>query len=132
MKKNTDMGLWQKFFIGFTAIAFLMAGTVALASYVTQSEIEAAKQEESVVTPKRQVARALQPQPVAQHQQLAAAQPACDDSNIVGMLAGGAMGGILGNQVGKGSGNTAATIGGALGGAYVGGKYIPTRNVTCR
>jgi len=66
--------------------------------------------------------QAQQPQPVRN----------CDDGNVVGYLAGGVAGGIAGNQVGKGKGNTAATIGGTLGGAYLGGQYLPTRNVTCR
>jgi uncharacterized protein YcfJ len=127
MTKRNHMSIWQKFFVGFTAVALLMAGTVALASYVTQTEMQEAQIHSQ---PVKQVRK--QPAAQPQHQQMAAAQPACDDSNIVGILAGGAVGGILGNQVGKGSGNTAATIGGALGGAYVGGKYIPTRGATCR
>lgn len=64
--------------------------------------------------------------------QAAPAQPACDDDNIVGMLAGGAAGGLAGSQVGSGNGKTAATIGGAVGGAYLGKEYLATRNVTCR
>lgn len=60
------------------------------------------------------------------------AQPACDDGNVVGYVLGGVGGGVVGNQLGKGKGNTATTIGGTLGGAYLGGQYIPTRNVTCR
>lgn len=56
----------------------------------------------------------------------------CNDHNIVGTLAGGALGGIAGNQIGNGGGKTAATIGGVLGGAYLGNQYIPTHNVTCR
>ena len=59
-------------------------------------------------------------------------QPRCDDSNVLGYVAGGAAGGIVGNQIGKGSGNTAATIAGTLGGAYLGGQYIPLKNATCR
>lgn len=66
--------------------------------------------------------------PAPQQQQ----QVRCNDGNIVGAVLGGVGGGIAGNQFGKGNGKTAATIGGTLGGAYVGGKYIPTQNVTCR
>lgn len=57
---------------------------------------------------------------------------ACDDGNIVGTVIGGAAGGLVGNQVGSGNGKVAATIGGTLGGAYLGNRYVPTRNVTCR
>ena len=129
MPRKHHMRTWQKFFIGFTATALLMAGTAALASYVTRSEL-ASDIEQS--QEKRPIAK-HRPQ---SHQQLAYAQPAqqaaCDDGNVLGYLAGGAVGGVLGNQVGKGSGNTAATIGGVVGGAYVGGKYLPTRGATCR
>lgn len=55
----------------------------------------------------------------------------CDDGNIVGKVVGGVGGGVLGSQLGKGDGKTAGTIAGTLGGAYVGGKVIPTDNVTC-
>ncbi len=66
-------------------------------------------------------------------QQTASVQkPACDDGNVVGIVAGGLGGGLVGSQIGKGKGNTAATIGGAVGGAYLGGQYIPTRGVTCK
>lgn len=56
----------------------------------------------------------------------------CDDGNVVGYIAGGALGGIAGSQFGDGNGKTATTIGGALGGGYLGKEYIPTHNVTCR
>lgn len=56
----------------------------------------------------------------------------CDDGNIVGKAVGGIGGGVLASNIGKGGGKTAATIAGTLGGAYVGGEFIPTRNVTCR
>ena len=65
-------------------------------------------------------------------QAAAPAKPACNDHNIVGDVVGGVAGGVVGNQVGKGKGNTAATIGGTLGGAYLGNKFIPTDNVTCK
>lgn len=133
MPHNRHMHTWQKFFIGFTATALLMAGTAALASYVTRSEL-ASDIEESQEQEKKPAATTHRTQPRQQlaSAQTAQAQPACDDGNVLGYLAGGAVGGILGNQVGKGSGNTAATIGGAVGGAYVGGKYLPTRGATCR
>jgi uncharacterized protein YcfJ len=124
-QSKKHMGKTQKFVLGSAAVIILMAGTAALASYMTQAELQTAE------TPQK-------PAPVASHQaqpsrqQIAAAQPACDDGNVLGYLAGGAAGGILGNQVGKGKGKTAATIGGTIGGAYVGGKYLPTRNATCK
>lgn len=59
-------------------------------------------------------------------------QPRCDDGNIVGKVVGGVGGGAAASSVGKGKGKTAATIAGTLGGAYLGGEYLPTRNVTCR
>jgi outer membrane lipoprotein SlyB len=97
----------------------LSASSAGLASYLVKEEKTA-----------KQVAE----KPKAQT--LASAQPVqtvrCDDGNIAGYIAGGAAGGILGNQVGKGKGNTAATIGGTLTGAYLGGQYMPLRNVTCR
>jgi uncharacterized protein YcfJ len=56
----------------------------------------------------------------------------CDDGNVAGKVVGGVGGGVLGSQIGKGNGKTVGTIAGTLGGAYLGGQYIPTRNVTCR
>ena len=113
----------NKKLLGAGIVVFLLiAGTAAVASYVTQESLQ----------PKKELnAQTVQPH----NQKLAAAQPVqprCDDSNIVGTIVGGAGGGIVGSQVGKGSGKTAATIGGVLGGAYLGNQYIPTRNVTCR
>jgi uncharacterized protein YcfJ len=64
--------------------------------------------------------------------QVAAAQPACNDSNILGIVAGGVAGGVLGSTVGRGNGRTAATIAGTAGGAYLGNQFIPLQNVTCR
>ncbi len=57
---------------------------------------------------------------------------ACDDGNIVGTVVGGAAGGLGGSQIGNGNGKIAATIAGTLGGAYLGNRYVPARNVTCR
>jgi len=117
-------------------VAFLMAGTAAAASYITRETLQAKDMDKDKATTGQQAA--AKPKSQAHHQQLASAQttqttqPRCDDSNVLGYLAGGAAGGVLGNQVGKGKGNTAATIGGTLGGAYLGGQYIPLKNVTCR
>lgn len=105
-------------------VVLLIGLTAGAAAYVTQSTI---KDEKSVSLPRAER--------VVVHQQAAPA-PApqaanCDDGNIVGHVLGGAAGGVVGSQIGSGSGQTAATIAGTLGGAYVGGEYIPTRNVTC-
>lgn len=114
-----------------TAGLLAIAATAATTYYVTRHSIT----ESENASPS--VAAAPQPAPVqARHRQDAsrqqAAAPKCNDSNIVGTLAGGVLGGIVGNQFGHGSGRAATTIGGTLGGAYVGNQYIPTRNVTCR
>lgn len=100
-------------------IVVLIAGTAFATAYFTH---EAAQPQQRAKTPAQG-----HPQVVA-----AADQPRCDDGNILGHVAGGVGGGIVGNQVGKGKGNTAATIAGTLGGAYLGGQYIPLKNVTCR
>jgi uncharacterized protein YcfJ len=108
-------------------VILLIGLTAGAAAYVTQATI---KDEKSVSVPRAER--------VVIHQEAAPAPaPAqqaanCDDGNIVGHVLGGAAGGVVGSQVGSGSGQTAATIAGTLGGAYVGGEYIPTRNVTCR
>ncbi len=65
-------------------------------------------------------------------QQVASAQPQCNDGNILGTVAGGVAGGALSSTIGNGNGKTAATIAGALGGAYLGNQYIPLQNSTCR
>lgn len=103
-----------------TAALLLVASSAALASYLVAGEKEKKPVSTAHAVPLQKVA-AAQP-----------SLPRCDDSNILGYVAGGAAGGIVGNQVGKGSGNTAATIGGTLAGAYLGGQYIPLRNATCR
>lgn len=103
-------------------IIVLVASTAFATSYFTKA-------------PRLTAQDYAQPKSRAKPQAIASAepvQPRCDDGNVLGYVAGGAAGGIVGNQVGKGSGNTAATIAGTLGGAYVGGQYIPLRNVTCR
>jgi outer membrane lipoprotein SlyB len=102
-------------------VALLMAGTAATASYLTKGEVK--PQVQTKASPN------MQPQKLASS---ALVQSQCNDSNILGYIAGGAAGGLAGNQIGKGAGNTAATIGGVLGGAYLGGQYIPLKNVTCR
>lgn len=109
---------------GIAVIALVTSAAVATAYYtqtpkqVTKTTITAQK------TPHR-----TPPQKMAS---AGPVQQQCDDSNVLGYIAGGAGGGIVGNQIGKGSGNTAATIAGVLGGAYLGGQYIPLRNATCR
>jgi len=50
----------------------------------------------------------------------AAPQPARNNTNIGGAIAGALIGGILGHQVGGGSGKNIATVGGAVAGAAVG------------
>jgi uncharacterized protein YcfJ len=104
-------------------VVLLIALTAGAAAYVTQATIN---DDKSVSLPRAER--------VVVHQQAALVPPAanCDDGNIVGHVLGGAAGGVAGSQIGSGSGQTAATIAGTLGGAYVGGEYIPTRNVTCR
>ena len=111
-----------------TGIILLLVSTAFAASYITQrTEADA-----EVKAPIKQQAKTHQ-QPT---RAVAAAAPVeiprCNDSNILGTVAGGAAGGIAGNQLGKGSGNTAATIVGTLGGAYLGNQYIPLNNATCR
>lgn len=102
-------------------VVLLIGLTAGAAAYVTQATI---KEDKVASAPRERV---------VVHQQAAPAPQAanCDDGNIVGHVLGGAAGGVVGSQIGSGSGQTAATIAGTLGGAYVGGEYIPTRNVTC-
>ena len=117
------------FGLGIFVLLILTAGASALVTKEIITEkpvIEKVATKKSEPTKRQQIAW-NDPQPAPQKQ-----TPACDDKNIVGYVLGGAAGGIAGNQIGKGTGNTAATIGGTLGGAYLGGEYIPTRNVTCR
>ena len=102
-------------------IILLIGLSAGAAAYVTQSTM---KDDKSVSVPRAER--------IVVREQAAAPMPACDDGNIVGHVLGGAAGGVVGSQIGSGSGQTAATIAGTLGGAYVGGEYIPTRNVTCR
>jgi uncharacterized protein YcfJ len=114
-----------------SAVVALVLMTAGASAYITR---EAATPEKTVtqnhvVTHERISWKEPAPAPAP-----AQAQPQanCDDGNIVGNVLGGVGGGIAGSQLGKGKGKTAATIGGTLGGAYVGGKFIPTQNVTCR
>lgn len=116
--KNTQ------FFLLGAAVLTLMAGTAVATMYVANSDEKPA--------PKQQQARIYHQQQPLAYAGTQPSQPACDDKNIVGTLAGGVAGGVLGNQIGSGSGRTVATVGGALGGAYLGNEYLPTRNVTCR
>ena len=110
-------------------IVLLMGAVAAAASYTTR---ESLKPEVAGTVPASQP-RVRTERKYSQAQKPAQpAQPQCNDSNIVGTLAGGAVGGIAGSQIGHGNGKTAATIGGALGGAVLGNQFIPTQNVTCR
>jgi uncharacterized protein YcfJ len=111
------------------AIGFLIVGA-ALASYYGPNATQTA-QTDTQDTAKKATHHSDAAAPV-HHQQVAQAQPACNDHNIVGTGVGGVAGGILGSQFGRGSGKTATTIGGALGGAYLGNQYIPTQNATCK
>lgn len=107
-------------------IIVLIAATAGASSYITQ---EMAKPDKPAVekTVKREQISWNDPKPAAP-----APVENCNDHNVVGKIGGGVVGGILGSQVGDGNGKTAATIGGTLGGSYVGGKYLPTQNVTCK
>lgn len=118
----------KKLIVAGIGMMLLLAGTAFATSYFTQAAQPMVK---SNIPSKYQAKTHNQgnPQVVAA---AAPVEPRCDDSNVLGYVAGGAVGGIAGNQIGKGSGNTAATIAGTLGGAYLGGQYIPLRNVTCR
>lgn len=113
------------------AAAFVLVSAVGASAFVTHSLMKEEK-------PTTQAARSSTKETIAWNDRRATApqpaQPArnCEDGNIVGKIAGGVAGGIAGNQIGSGNGQTAATIGGTLGGAYLGGEYIPTRNITCR
>jgi uncharacterized protein YcfJ len=111
------------------AVITVVVVSAAAASYVTRQSMTPATAPIAQNTVIQHHVKPVHPQ------QLASAQPQqsrCNDSNILGYVAGGAVGGIAGHQLGKGAGNTAATIGGTLGGAYLGGQYIPLKNVTCR
>jgi uncharacterized protein YcfJ len=127
---TNKMSKKQKTLLAGVTVVLLLAGTAALASYITKEQLAREELKAEQVMPVKK----SQPKPAAstQPQQMASAQPQCDDGNLLGYLAGGAAGGVLGSQVGKGSGKTAATIGGVIGGAYLGGQHLPTRNATCR
>jgi outer membrane lipoprotein SlyB len=109
-------------------VALLMASTAFAASYFTRATLEPTAQNQ--VQPRQPAKTAHRAN--TQIASAAPMEPRCNDSNVLGYVAGGAAGGLVGNQVGKGKGNTAATIAGTLGGAYLGGQYIPLQNVTCR
>ena len=49
-------------------------------------------------------------------------QPARDQHQILGSVAGAVIGGVLGNQVGGGNGRKLATVAGAAAGGYAGNK----------
>lgn len=128
-RSHHGMRKTQKWLLAGMTVLFLMAGTAALASYMTHKQAQDASRN-TQAAPSSSLASKPAASP-AEHK-VASMQPECNDKNILGYLAGGALGGILGSQVGKGSGKTAATIAGVAGGAYAGGKYLPTRNATCQ
>lgn len=119
----------NKTILATVAVIAAILASAAAASYYTRENIQANNDVPVKHVAQQHTAPASHPQHMAQAQP---AQPACNDHNVVGVVAGGAAGGILGHQLGKGAGNTAATIGGTLGGAYLGQQYIPTQNVACR
>ena len=130
-KKNSNQKTIALAIIG--AIA-LIIGTATASAYFTKQNLQPEKQvvAENKVQSKKSSGKIAWDNAPVRTQQVQAAPPPCDDSNIVGTVAGGAAGGIVASQIGKGHGKTAATIGGTLGGAYLGNQYLPTKNVTCR
>ncbi len=119
------------------ATIVVLAATAAIASYATRESIESSpiKTEQAVIehhTQAHQEQRLASTEPARQPVQHTAANPPCDDKNIVGTVGGAAAGGLVGSQIGHGTGKTVAVIGGVLGGGYLGNQYIPTRNVSCR
>lgn len=102
------------------AAVLLLIGAAAGGAYLMQQS-----QPKPVVQAKRTVH--YQPTNMAARE----AAPPCDDSNIVGTVAGGAAGGLVGSRFGSGNGKTAATTVGILGGAALGNQFIPTRGATC-
>lgn len=123
--------------------AVLVVSATALGAYINQNTQTKAHTEKSVVTTKtisktpasqdkpwRNPDNNLQAQNNSVQQQPLATN--CNDKNVLGYVAGAVAGGLAGNQLGKGNGKTVATIGGAVGGGYLGGKYIPLNNVTCK
>lgn len=133
MKKN------QIIFMALGAL-LLVAATAAASTYIVKQQdnnVVASKEADKTVTKSTTKSRDTitwdkSPRHVSQQPAPQQVASNCDDSNIVGTVAGGAAGGIIASQIGKGNGKTAATIGGTLGGAYLGNRYMPTRNVTCR
>jgi outer membrane lipoprotein SlyB len=109
-------------------VVFLVAATAGASALITQKSMEsdasavhktASVKNETITWNDRQPA----PAPAAQD---------CNDHNVVGKIGGGVVGGIVGSKVGKGDGKTAGTIAGTLGGSYLGGKFEPTQNITCK
>lgn len=125
MKRTTSTT--TRYLAAGAGIVVLMIGTAALSSYLTRSTLEEKPVAQTTAAkrahPQQQRVASAQPQ---------SANPACDDGNLVGTLAGGAAGAAVGNQFGKGNGKTVATVGGLVGGAYLGQRYMPTQNATCR
>ena len=113
-----------------TIAVLLIACSAAVASYVTRESMKPHMETSAINAPEK--VAPVHIRKVVSNQPTAFVKPGCDDRNIVGTIAGGAVGGIAGSQIGKGNGATAATIGGVAAGALIGNQLIPTRNVTCR
>ena len=75
---------------------------------------------DATVTSVRAVVAAPEKRCWMEREPVAAAQPANNNYNIGGAIAGALIGGVLGHQVGGGSGKQIATVGGALAGAAAG------------
>jgi uncharacterized protein YcfJ len=115
--------------IGIPALILVSAGASAL---ITQKTIKDDQPVQKVATVSNKSKNNIQWNDAQKtNVQPVKAAAKCDDGNIVGYIAGGTAGGIAGSTLGKGNGQTATTIAGTLGGAYLGGEYLPTRNVTC-
>ncbi len=104
----------------------LVAATAGAGAFITQQAME----------PGKPASHKVQAETISWNDSKPAPAPAqvadCNDHNVVGKIGGGIAGGILGSKIGDGNGKTAGTIAGTLGGSYVGGKYLPTQNVTCK
>jgi uncharacterized protein YcfJ len=108
-------------------VVLLVAATAGASAYITQKSMEPEAPAAHKVTVKKENIAWNEPRAAAPTQ-----NTNCNDHNVVGKVGGGIAGGILGSQIGDGNGKTAGTIAGTLGGSYLGGKYLPTQNVTCK
>ncbi len=122
------------------ASALVFASIAGAAAFISHNDAKTVSSTDTVKksqhTASKQDLPWLDKQPVhksaAPRQQMASAQPACNDGNVLGTVAGGVAGGALSSTIGKGTGKTAATIAGTMGGAYLGNQYIPLQNTLCR